>query len=78
MDEVGYLRSFFDSARLQVTDRTGKADGLRGIPTTQSPLTTPLERGDIPPQLSMKLEHFVGQLDLLWFVVETFLNRKLF
>ena len=40
-------------------------DGLGGIPAGQPPLTTPLERRDIPPQLSMTLEHIVGQLDVL-------------
>ena len=49
----------------EVTGRTGEADGLGGIPATQPPLTTPLERRDIPPQLSMTLEHIVGQLDVL-------------
>ena len=49
----------------EVTRRTGEADGLGGIPATQPPLTTPLERRDIPPQLSMTLEHIVGQLDVL-------------
>ena len=44
----------------EVTGRTGEADGLGGIPATQPPLTTPLERRDIPPQLSMTLEHIVG------------------
>ena len=38
---------------------------MGGIPATQPPLTTPLERRDIPPQLSMTLEHIVGQLDVL-------------
>ena len=33
----------------EVTGRTGEADGLGGIPATQPPLTTPLERRDIPP-----------------------------
>ena len=27
--------------------------------------TTPLERRDIPPQLSETLEHIVGQLDVI-------------
>ena len=36
-----------------------------GIPATQPPLTTPLGRRDIPPQLSMTLELIVGQLDVL-------------
>ena len=49
----------------EVTGRTGEADGLGGIPATQPSLTTPLERRDIPPQLSMTLEHIVGQLDVL-------------
>ena len=49
----------------EVTGRTGEADGLGGIPVTQPPLTTPLERRDIPPQLSMTLELIVGQLDVL-------------
>ncbi|XP_022805531.1 uncharacterized protein LOC111342694 [Stylophora pistillata] len=46
----------------EVTGRTGESDGFGGIPATQPPLTTPLERRDIPPQLSMTLEHIVGQL----------------
>ena len=29
------------------------------------PTTTPLERRDIPPQLSETLEHIVGQLDVI-------------
>ena len=37
---------------------------MGGIPVAQPSLTTPLERGDIPPQLSMTLEH-VGQLNVL-------------
>ncbi|RMX50236.1 hypothetical protein pdam_00025683, partial [Pocillopora damicornis] len=41
-----------------------EADGLGGIPVTKPPLTTPLERRDILPQLSMTLEH-VGQLNVL-------------
>ena len=49
----------------EVTGRTGEADGLGGIPATQPPLTTPLERRDIPPQLSMTLELIIGQLDVL-------------
>ena len=49
----------------EVTGRTGESDGLGGIPSSQPPLTTPLERRDIPPQLSMTLEHIVGQLDVL-------------
>ncbi|CAH3112306.1 unnamed protein product, partial [Pocillopora meandrina] len=40
----------------EVTGRTGEADGLGGIPATQPPLTTPLERRHIPLQLSMTLE----------------------
>ena len=48
----------------EVTGRTGEADGLGGIPATQPPLTTPLERRNIPPQLSMTLEHIMGQLDV--------------
>ena len=40
----------------EVTGRTGEADGLGGIPATQPTLTTPLERRDIPLQLSMTLE----------------------
>ena len=49
----------------KVAGRTGEADGLGGIPVTQPPLTTPLERRDIPPRLSMTLKHIVGQLDVL-------------
>ena len=49
----------------EVTGQTGKSDGLGGVPASQLPLTTPLERRDIPPQLSMTLEHIVGQLDVL-------------
>ena len=49
----------------EVTGRTWEADGLVGIPATQPPLTTPLERRDIPPQLSMTLELIIGQLDVL-------------
>jgi len=49
----------------EVTRRTGESDGLGGVPASQPPLTTPLERRDIPPQLSMTLEHIVGQLDVL-------------
>ena len=37
----------------EVTGRTGEADGLGGIPATQPPLTTPLEKRDISPQLSI-------------------------
>ena len=37
---------------------------MGGIPVTKPPLTTPLERRDILPQLSMTLEH-VGQLNVL-------------
>ena len=36
-----------------------------GILATQPPLTTPLERRDIPPQLRMTLELIVGKLDVL-------------
>ena len=36
-----------------------------GILATQPPLTTPLERRDIPPQLRMTLELIIGQLDVL-------------
>ena len=64
-----YLKRFFllqRQSRLdEVTGRTGEPDGLGGIPSSQPPLTTPLERRDIPPQLSMTLEHIVGQLDVL-------------
>ncbi|RMX38179.1 hypothetical protein pdam_00023305, partial [Pocillopora damicornis] len=49
----------------EVTGRTGEADGLGGIPATRLPLTTPLEKRDIPLQLSMTLEYIVGQLDVL-------------
>ena len=49
----------------EVLKKTGEADGLSSIPATQPPLTTPLERRDISPQLSMTLEHIVGQLDVL-------------
>ena len=49
----------------EVTGRTRESDGLGGVPSSQPPLTTPLERRDIPPQLSMTLEHIVGQLDVL-------------
>ena len=49
----------------EVLKKTGEADGLSSIPATQPPLTTPLERRDISPQLSMTLEHVVGQLDVL-------------
>ena len=49
----------------EVTGRTGEADGLVGILATQPPLTTPLERRDIPPQLRMTLELIVGKLDVL-------------
>ena len=62
-----------------VTERTGEADGLGDIPATQPPLTTPLERRDIPPQLIMTLEHILGQLDVLTQVsCGKFLNRELF
>lgn len=49
----------------EVTGQTSKTDGLGGVSASQVPLTTPLERRDIPPQLSMTLEHIVGQLDVL-------------
>ena len=49
----------------EVTGRIGEADGLIGILATPPPLTTSLERRDIPPQLSMTLELIVGQLDVL-------------
>ena len=49
----------------EVTGKTGESDGLGGVPSIPRPLTTPLERRDIPPQLSMTLEHIVGQLDVL-------------
>lgn len=49
----------------EVTGRRGEFDALGGVPASQPPLTTPLERRDIPPQLSMTLEHIVGQLDVL-------------
>ena len=49
----------------EVEGRTREADGLGGIPATQPPLATPLERRDIPLQLSMTLELIVGQLDVL-------------
>ena len=64
----------------EVTGRTGEADGLGGIPATQPPLTTPLERRHIPLQLSMTLKYIVGQLGMLTqsFVMETYLNRELF
>lgn len=32
---------------------------------SEVPMTTPLERKDIPPQLSATLEHIVGQLDVI-------------
>ena len=65
-----YMKHFFlilqRQSRLdEVTGRTGEYDGLGGVPSSQPPLTTPLERRDIPPQLSMTLEHIVGQLDVL-------------
>ena len=56
----------------EVTGRTGESDGLGGVPSSQPPLTTPLERRDIPPQLSMTLEHIVGQLDVLTQVRDLF------
>ena len=64
----------------EVTGRTGEADGLGGIPATQPPLTTPLERRHILLQLSMTLKYIVGQLGMLTqsFVMETYLNRELF
>ena len=43
----------------------GEADGFGGIPATQPPLTTSRERRDISPQLSVTLEHILGQLDVL-------------
>ncbi|RMX51076.1 hypothetical protein pdam_00025074, partial [Pocillopora damicornis] len=49
----------------EVAGRNGETDGLGGIPATQPPLTTPLERRDNSPQLSITLEHIVGQLDVL-------------
>ena len=49
----------------EVTGHAGEPDGLGGTSMSQPPLTTPLERRDIPPQLSMTLEHIVGQLDVL-------------
>ena len=49
----------------EVAGKNGETDGLGGIPATQPPLTTPLERRDIPPQLSITLEHIVDQLDVL-------------
>ena len=36
-----------------------------GAPRPDTPTTIPLERRDIPPQLSATLEHIVGQLDIL-------------
>ena len=36
----------------EVTGRTGEANGLGGIPASQLPVITPLERRDIPLQLS--------------------------
>lgn len=36
---------------------------------SEAPLTTPLERKDIPPQLSATLEHIVGQLDVITQVI---------
>lgn len=47
------------------TKQIGEADGFGGIPATQPPLTTPRERRDISPQLSLTLKHIVGQLDVL-------------
>ena len=75
-----HISLFRDSKLDEVTGRTGEVDGLGGIPASQLPLTTPLERRDIPLQLSMTLEYIVGQLGVLTqaFVVETFLNRELF
>ena len=49
----------------EVAGRNGETDGLGVIPATQPPLTTPLERRDNFPQLSMTLELIVGQLDVL-------------
>ena len=60
----------------EVTGRTGEADGLGGIPATQPPLTTPLERRNIPPQLSMTLELIVGQLDVLTQVCRGNISEK--
>ena len=35
----------------------------------EAPLTTPLERREIPAQLATTLEHIVGQLDVLTQVI---------
>lgn len=67
---LGLLSPQRQSKLDEVTGRTGESDGLGGVPASQMPLTTPLERRDIPPQLSMTLEHIVGQLDVLTQVCE--------
>ena len=38
----------------------------------EAPLTTPLERREIPAQLATTLEHIVGQLDVLTQVIIIF------
>lgn len=43
-----------------------EARNPRQPPThVEAPLTTPLERREIPAQLATTLEHIVGQLDVL-------------
>ena len=40
----------------------------------EAPLTTPLERREIPAQLATTLEHIVGQLDVLTQVYDLLLS----
>lgn len=56
----------------EVAGSTGESDGLGDISSTQPPLTTPLERADILPQLSRTLEHTVRQLNVLTQVRDDF------
>ncbi|RMX51077.1 hypothetical protein pdam_00025075, partial [Pocillopora damicornis] len=60
--------------QILILQRQSKLDEVAG-PATQPPLTTPLERRDISPQLSITLEHIVGQLDVLTQVLDNTINK---
>ena len=59
----------------EVTGRNGEADGLGGIPATQPPLTTPLERREHDTEVHCGP---AGYAYTQSFVMEAYLNRELF